>query len=59
METIKEMFYGKPIDPDNPPPERIYPGESLLLSLFVLSDQVVFMLIQTTRKCRMRFTHLC
>ena len=45
METIKEMFYGKPIDPDNPPPERIFPGESPSLSFLVPSDQVVLLLI--------------
>lgn len=27
MESIKELIFGKPIDPNNPPPEPVYPGK--------------------------------
>lgn len=27
MDSIKEFLYGKPIDPNNPPPDPVYPGK--------------------------------
>ena len=31
MDTIKEIIWGKPIDPLNPPPTPVFPGKSITL----------------------------
>ena len=38
MEQIKELIYGKPIDPNNPPPDPVYPGKKIILREAVIAN---------------------